>query len=206
MRLVASNRSWWRPILLVATGLLGLFPTFGVADDQVWTKAINLTGNTVFNRSTTNLVLAIHTSARSGLASFASISLGGSQNVSILGAPGATVTLNLQNFVLAGGSTFTLQGTATTSFIINVRKQFSLSGSSQIILSGGVRWDHVFFNVLGRRGVVSISGRAQLYGTLTARQRTVRLDDYSIVHGAVTARKILVTDSSRIIPPSIVSP
>ncbi len=206
MRLVASNRSWWRLILLVATGLLALFPTFSVADDQVWTKAINLTGNTAFNRSTTNLVLAIHTSARSGLGSFASISLGGSQNVSILGAPGATVTLNLQNFVLAGGSTFTLQGTATTSFIINVRKQFSLSGSSQIILSGGVRWDHVFFNVLGRRGVVSISGRVQLYGTLTARQRTVRLDDYSIVYGAVTARKILVTDSSRIIPPSIISP
>src|SRR6266404_9469690 len=117
MRLVASNRNWWRLILLVATGLLALFPTFSVADDQVWTKSINLTGNTASNRSTTNLVLAIHTSARSGLGSFASISLGGSQNVSILGAPGATVTLNLQNFVLAGGSTFTLQGTATTSFI-----------------------------------------------------------------------------------------
>ena len=72
--------------------------------------------------------------------------------------------------------------------------------------SGGVRWDHVFFNVLGRGGVVSISGRAQLYGTLTARQRTVRLDDHSIVYGAVRARKILVTDASRIIPPSIVSP
>ena len=206
MRLVASNRSWWRLILLVATGLLALFPTFGVADDQVWTKAVNLTDNTAFNRSTTNLVLANHTSARSGLGSFASIILGGSQNVSILGAPGQTVTLNLRNFVLAGQSTFTLQGTATTSFIINVRKQFSLSGSSRIILSSGVRWDHVFFNVLGRGSVVSIRNRAQLYGTLTARRRTVRLDDYSIVYGAVTARKILVTDSSRIIPPSIVSP
>src|SRR6266403_4528484 len=206
MRLVASNRSWWRPILLVATGLLGLFPTFGVADDQVWTKAVNLTDNTAFNRSTTNLVLAIHGSALSGLASSASISLGGSQNVSILGAPGQTVTLNLRNFVLTAQSSFTLQGTATTSFIINVRKQFSLSGGSRIILSGGVRWDQVFFNVLGRGSAVSLRGRTQLYGTLTARKRTVRLDDYSIVYGVVTARKILVTDSSRIIPPSIVSP
>src|SRR6266404_9745861 len=206
MRLVASNQSWWRPILLVATGLLGLFPTFGVADDQVWTKAINLTDNTAFNRSTTNLVLAIHTSARRGLGSFASIILGGSQNVSILGAPGQTVTVNLQNFVMAGQSTLTLQGTATTSFIINVRKQFSLSGNSQIILSGGVRWDHVFFNVLGGRSVVSISGRAQLYGTLTARQRRVKLDDHSIVYGVVTARKIRVTDAAQIILPPIVSP
>ena len=190
MRLVASNRSWWRLILLVATGLLGLFPAFSLADDQVWTKAINLTDNTAFNRSTTNLVLAIHGSAMSGLGSSASIRLGGSQNVSIPGAPGQTVTLNLRNFVLAGQSTFTLQGTATTSFIINVTRQFSLSGSSRIILSGGVRWDHVFFNVLGRGSVVSIRNRAQLYGTLRARQRTVRLDDYSIVYGAVTARKI----------------
>jgi len=206
MRLVASNRSWWRLILLVATGLLGLFPAFSLADDQVWTKAINLTDNTEFNRSTTNLVLAIHTSARSGLGSFASIILGGSQNVSILGAPGQTVTLNLQNFVMAGQSTFTLQGTATTSFIINVRKQFSLSGSSRIILSSGVRWDHVFFNVLGRGSAVSLTDRAQLYGTLTARKRTVKLDEHSIVYGAVTAKKIRLTDAARIIPPSIVSP
>jgi hypothetical protein len=206
MRLVASNRSWWRPILLVATGLLGLFPTFGVADDQVWTKAVNLTDNTAFNRSTTNLVLAIHGSALSGLGSSARISLGGSQNVSILGAPGQTVTLNLRNFVLAGNSTFTLEGTATTSFIINVTRRFSLSGSSRIILSSGVLWDHVFFNVLGRRSIVSLSSRAQLYGTLTAIQRTVSMDDYSIVYGAVTARRILLTEYARIILPSIVSP
>ena len=206
MRFVASNQSWWRPILLVATGLLGLFPTFGVADDQVWTKSINLTDNTAFNRSTTNLVLAIHGSALSGLGSSASIILGGSQNVSILGAPGATVTLNLRNFVLADQSSFTLQGTATTSFIINVTKHFSLSGNSRIILSGGVRWDHVFFNVLGRGSVVSLDDRAQLYGTLTARQRKVKLDEYSVVYGAVTARKIRLTDAARIIPLPIVSP
>src|SRR4029077_2299986 len=102
----------------VATGICGLFPPCGVADYHVWTKAIDFTDNTAFNRSTTNLVLANHTSARSGLGSFASIILGGTQNVSIPGAPGQTVTLNLRNFVLADQSTFTLQGTATTSFII----------------------------------------------------------------------------------------
>src|SRR5260370_40386804 len=122
MRLVASNRSWWRPILLVATGLLGLFPTFGVADDQVWTKAVNLTDNIAFNRSTTNLVLANHTSARSGLGSFASTLLGRSRNVSILGAPGQTVTLNLQNFALAGEPPFPLQDNRPTRFTLNVSK------------------------------------------------------------------------------------
>ena len=207
MRLVVSNRSWWQPSLLAAAGLVVLFPTFSLADDQVWTKSINLTGNAAFTRSTADLVLAIHASALSGgLGSSGSISLRGNQSSSIVGAPGATVTLDIRNFVLTGHSTLTLQGTATTSFIINVAKQFSLSGRSRIILSDGLRWDHVFFNVLRRGSVVSLSGNAQLYGTLTATLRTVKIDDHSVVYGAVTAKRILLTDAARIIPPPIASP
>jgi hypothetical protein len=205
MRLVVSNRSWWQPSLLAAAGLLVLFPTFSLADDQVWTKSINLTGNAAFTRSTADLVLAIDASALSGLGS-SSISLRGNQSSSIVGAPGETVTLDIRNFVLTGHSTLTLQGTATTSFIINVTKQFSLSGRSRIILSGGLRWDHVFFNVLRRGSVVSLSGNAQLYGTLTALQRTVKMGGHSVVYGAVTAKRILLTGAARIIPPSIASP
>jgi len=207
MRLVASNGSWWQPSFLAAAGLVVLFPTFSLADDQVWTKSINLTGDAAFTRSTADLVLAIHASALSGgLGSSGSIILGGNQSSSIVGAPGETVTLDIRNFVLTRHSTLTLQGTATTSFIINVTKQFSLSGRSRIILSGGLRWDHVFFNVLGRGSVVSLSGHAQLYGTLTALQRTVKMNDHSVVYGAVTAKRILVTDAARITPPPIASP
>ena len=206
MRLVASNGSWWQPSLLATAGLVVLFPTFSVADDQVWTKSINLTGNAAFTRSTADLVLAIDASALSDLGSSGSISLRGNQSSSIVGAPGETVTLDIRNFVLTGHSTLTLQGTATTSFIINVTKQFSLSGHSRIILSGGLRWDHVFFNVLGRGSLISLSGKAQLYGTLTAVQRTVKMGGHSVVYGAVTAKRILLTDAARIIPPPIVSP
>ena len=164
-----------------------------------------MTGNAPFNRSTTKLVLAIHASARSGLGSSASINLDGEENTSIVGAPGETVTLNFRNFVVADQSSFTLQGTATTTFIINVTKQFSLSGSSQIILSGGLQCDRVFFNVLGRGSVVSLYDNAQLYGTLTAMQRTVNING-SIVYGAVRARKIFLTEGARIIPPPVISP
>jgi hypothetical protein len=206
MRLVASNGSWWQPSLLAA-GLVVLFPTFSLADDQVWTKSINLTGNAAFTRSTADLVLAIDASALSGLGSSSgSISLRGNQSSSIVGAPGETVTLNIRNFVLTAHSTLTLQGTATTSFIINVAKQFSLSGRSRIILSGGLEWDHVFFNVLRRGSVVSLSGNAQLYGTLTATLRTVKMGGHSVVYGAVTAKRILLTGAARIILPPIASP
>jgi hypothetical protein len=206
MRLGASNGSWWQPILLAGTGLVILFPTFSLADDQVWTKSINLTGNAAFNRSTADLVLAIHDSALSGLGSSGSISLRGNQDSFIVGAPGEMVTLDIRNFALTGHSTLTLQGTATTSFIINVTKQFSLSGSTRIILSGGLRWDHVFFNVLGRGGAVFLSGRAQLYGTLTARERTVQLRGQSIVFGNVVAKRVLLSGAAQIIPLPFASP
>src|SRR5947207_13534070 len=53
-----------------------------------------------------------------------------SQNMTITGGPNQKVVLKLTNFVMTQG-TFTLQGTATTSFIINVSKTFSLSGASK---------------------------------------------------------------------------
>src|SRR5690349_14297260 len=42
-----------------------------------------------------------------------SINLNGHDNVTITGAPGETVVLDLKNFKLRGDSSFTLQGTAT---------------------------------------------------------------------------------------------
>ena len=135
-----------------------------------------------------------------------SISLENHQNVTVSGAPGETVTLDLQNFIMTGHSTFTLEGTATTMFVINVTKQFSLSGSARVVLSGGVRWDHVFFNVLGRGSVVSLNGIAKPYGTLTASQRTVKMFGHSIVYGAVVANRVILRGAAQIIPPPIVSP
>src|SRR5207237_4156139 len=57
-----------------------------------------------------------------------SVKLDGHENITITGAPGETVVLSLKNFILAGNSSFALQGTATTTFVINVNKKFSLKG------------------------------------------------------------------------------
>src|SRR6267378_8576813 len=101
MRLVTSNRSWWQPSLLAA-GLVVLFPTFSLADDQVWTKSINLTGNAAFTRSTADLVLATHASALSGLGSSGSISLIGNQSSSIVVGRAKTAKLNLRILFFPG--------------------------------------------------------------------------------------------------------
>ena len=133
------------------------------------------------------------------------IRLSGYQNFSLTGAPGSTVSLDLQNFVLSGHSTLSLLGSSTTTFIFNVSEQFSLPQSGRIVLSGDVQWNHVFFNVLGSGSAVSLSGKSGLFGILTASQRTVRMNGHAIVYGRAFASKIIIRQAARIITPPIVS-
>jgi hypothetical protein len=135
----------------------------------------------------------------------ASVSLSEHQNITVSGSPGATVILSLKNFIMSDSSTFTLEGTATTTFVINVFRQFSLSGSAKILLAGDVRWNHVVFNVRGKGSIVKLSDQASLTGILNANNRTVKMTDQAIVHGQVHAKKLLLLGSSRIIEP-VVSP
>lgn len=138
--------------------------------------------------------------------SFTRIDLTRHQSVTVSGSPGETVRLNLRDFVLGRSSTFTLEGTATTTFIINVRNQFALSGSSRVVLGGDVQCDNVVFNILGKGDVVRLTRRASLAGMVVANSRTVRLSGHSILTGQVFAKRVRLRDASQIIPPPIVSP
>lgn len=133
------------------------------------------------------------------------IRLSGFQTQTLSCPPGETVTFNLQNFVLTGHSTLTLSGDATGTFIFNVTKQFSLTHSARIVLSGGIQWNQVFFNVLGTGPRVTLSGESHLIGTLTANQRVVRMNDHAIAYGKVFAKRIIIRQAAQIIPGSIVS-
>ncbi len=143
---------------------------------------------------------------RSPANSFTRLTLARRQSVTLTGAPGETVTLKLGHFVLSGNSMFTLQGTATTTFIIKVKNQFSLTGNAKVVLLGGVQWDDVIFIVRGQGDVVSLSRHARLEGILMAKKRKIRLRNRSIVHGQVIARAIALRGASRIDQPPIVSP
>ena len=114
--------------------------------------------------------------------------------------------LSLKSFLMSGSATFTLQGTATTSFVINVNKQFSLSGMAKIMLSGDVQWNNVVFNVRGQGSVVTLSGHSSLTGILNANDRTVKMSGQAIVYGKVNAKKLRLLESSQIIEPPVVSP
>ncbi len=137
---------------------------------------------------------------------FSEIDLEQGQNLTLSGAPGETVVLNLRNFQMSGNSTLTLQGAPNTTFIINVRNQFSLVDYASIVLAGGVDWNDVLFNVRGKVGDVRLSGNARLQGILLANRRSVRLSDQAVIRGEVIADSILIQDAGQIDHPPIVSP
>jgi Ice-binding-like len=137
---------------------------------------------------------------------FRAIRLDENQTITISGAPGETVTLNLRSFALYDNAILTLQGTATTTFIINVRHRFSLSGNARVTLAGGVQWDDVFFNVIGKGSVVTLSGNASLEGILTAKKRKIRLSGHADIFGEVFAKKLRLAGNAEIIQPPVVSP
>lgn len=125
--------------------------------------------------------------------------------MTITGVPGETVVLSLKNFCLRGGSSLTLEGTATTTFVINVNKKFSLSGNSHIDLAG-LQWNQILFNVVGNGQRVLLGGNSILQGILVANDRTVRLTGHATVSGEIIANRFKLRGSSRVLHPAVVSP
>src|SRR5437763_9154619 len=133
-----------------------------------------------------------------------SVKLLGNHAITITGAPGETVVLSLKNFILRDNSSFTLQGTATTTFVINVNKKFSLSGNSHIDLAG-LQWNQVLFNVVGTGQRVSLGGNSIFNGILMANDRTIKSKGDAAVSGEVIANRLKLRGSSRVLHPPILS-
>ena len=92
----------------------------------------------------------------------------------------------------------------TTTFIINVRKKFSLKGNSHIELAG-LQWNQVLFNVVGTRGKVSLGGNSIFDGIRMASNRTIELKGDATVSGEFIANRLKLHGTSRVFHPSIVS-
>jgi hypothetical protein len=160
------------------------------------TEALNISGNEIASGNYDGADSRVDTR----------LTLVGHQKVTVTGAPGETVTLKLGHFVLCGNSTFTLEGTATTTFIIKVKNQFSLIKNAKVVLLGGLQWNDVVFEVRGKGDPVFLRGMASLQGILMADKRKVILKNHSIVHGQVMARVVRLKGASQIDQPPIVSP
>jgi len=118
-------------------------------------------------------------------------------SMTITGGANEKIVLSLQDFKLNGGATFTLQGTATTSFIINVSRTFALTGGSKILLSG-VPPQNVLFNIRGTGSQVAFSGGSSMSGILLALNRKVDLSAGHVI-GKVIANQVVITSGGSVV-------
>lgn len=109
---------------------------------------------------------------------------------------GGNVVLHLTDFVLSGSAVLTLQGTATTTYIINVTNKFTLSGNSIVQLSG-VQSENVLFNVVGS-GDATMSSSAVENGIILATNRTMKMSGSATVYGQVIANKVSMSGTSSV--------
>ena len=120
-----------------------------------------------------------------------------SQNMTITGT--GHVVLKLTDFVLTGNATLTLQGTAATTFVFNITKQFSLSDSAKVVLSGGITASNVVYNVRNTGSDATVGGTASLQGILLANYRNVALSSSSITRGEVVGNKVTISGQAQLI-------
>lgn len=111
--------------------------------------------------------------------------------------------LSLQDFKLSGG-TFTLQGTAAQHFIINVKNNFSLSGSAKVVLNGGVTWDNVLWNIHGGGPDASLTGSSSLTGIVLAAKRKFTIAGATL-NGEIIANKLVMSGPAKIDRPPVTS-
>ena len=105
-----------------------------------------------------------------------------SQNITITGGTGSNV-LNITSLSISNG-TVTLNAPHGGSFIMNVSRSFTLSGTSRIVLAGGITASDVLYNFVGSGGSVSMSGGASVAGILLAPRRGISLSNV-IVTGEI---------------------
>ena len=118
-----------------------------------------------------------------------------SQSMTITGGLNEKVVLKLQDFVMSAG-TFTLSGTATTSFIINVSRNFSLNNASIQLVN--VPPANVLFNIRGKGSQVSLNQGTSMGGILLATQRKVALSGGKIF-GRLIANQVNITSGGQVI-------
>lgn len=117
------------------------------------------------------------------------------QSITLIGGAHTEVVLRLTDFVMKAG-TFTLQGTATTTFIINISRSFSLDNAR--ILLAGIPAANVLFNIHGTGSQITFNQGTQFSGILIATHRRVALNG-TTVNGRVFADSINITGGAHII-------
>jgi hypothetical protein len=120
---------------------------------------------------------------------------------------GGKYVMRLTDLVLGGGSTLTLNGASGSAFVINVSRNFSLSGASRIVLSGGLTPSDVLFNIRGNPSgaQLEITGNSLFNGTLLAYnssgggQRTLAVNGHqTMTNGELIVNRLVLSSGAKV--------
>jgi hypothetical protein len=121
---------------------------------------------------------------------------------------GTDAVLRLQDFILKPGAVLTLEGTANSSFVFNVTRQFSIS-SAQIVLQGGLLAENVLFNVVGKGARFKGTSKIDIHsstvnGIFLGPERDITVTNSTVIGSLIGGEKsILITNSNILKPPGI---
>ncbi len=130
--------------------------------------------------------------------------LGDITNTQTVTGNGDVNVLSVNKIHLSGSKVLTLSGNATEFFILNISGDFDLSGSSGIVLAGGLDPSHVLLNV-PTTGDIIVSASSTVTGTLLAPYRDFTLHGANL-QGEVIANDIRITSGGQIVQDSFESP
>ena len=110
-----------------------------------------------------------------------------------------TIVLSINNFVLNNG-TFTLSGTAHTTYVLNISGQFNINNST-IVTTGGLLASHVLYNFTGSQqsaGTITMQQGTSLTGIVLATNRQVDLSGGKIF-GRLVAEQLTLTSGGQVV-------
>src|SRR5258707_239968 len=101
---------------------------------------------------------------------------------------------------MSGPSTFTLNGAAGDYFFINVTGNFSMTGSSKMVLTGGLVEEHIIFNILGSGQQVAFRGSSYGVGTFLAVNRDISVSGATVFGSLIGAQnhQIAITSGAQV--------
>ena len=110
------------------------------------------------------------------------------------------VVLNLTDLALSKDVVLTLKGAVNTVFVINVKRNFTIT-SAKVLLLGGVTQANVLFNYVGT-GAPRISGTSKLTGTLLSLTST-SVTGGSVVQGSTVGAPTMAVGGGYVGPASL---
>lgn len=110
------------------------------------------------------------------------------KDTTISGGPGLNV-IEVNKIELDNGETLTIEGDASSFFVINIDRTFKLKEASSIVVAGGTLPENVLFNILGNRDSKIESGSVA-YGRILAPNAKMKIEDVgSLLIGAIIGGK-----------------